>query len=103
MKIFISVLMVCVCLFSLNAYTETVPTATVSDVFTFKGQIVHVFHADEYYGIVGEDGTEYRPVHIPEGYKVENLHVEVTARLRDKKLLSHGWGTAIEIISIKRI
>lgn len=66
------------------------------------GKIEHLSYEGGFYGIVGDDGTQYKPLNLPESYQIENLHVKVIARPNSKKILTHGWGTPIDIIDIER-
>lgn len=72
------------------------------DVISIAGRVEHFSYEGGFYGIKGEDGTEYKPLELDGSDQVEGLRVKVQARLIDRKLLTRGWGVPIEIMSIER-
>jgi len=73
-----------------------------ADVVTITGRIKHFSYEGGFYGIEGDDGKAYKPLRLESSFQVEGLRVKAKARLIEGELLTHGWGTPIDIIEIKR-
>ncbi len=73
-----------------------------ADVVQITGRIKHFSYEGGFYGIDGDDGTAYKPMRLDLSFQVEGLRVKAKARLIEVELLTHGWGTPIDIIEIKR-
>ncbi len=98
-KLFYVSLFILACMFLLNG----VLLAQSSDnTVSITGRVQHFSFENGFYGIVGDDDTEYKPLNLSSSYHVEGLPVKLRAKLVKKKLLTHGWGVPIEILSIKR-
>lgn len=86
------------------SFPEEAPTETHESAPTvILGRVEHLSFEGGFYGIVADDGTQYKPINLPESYQVENLYVKVLVRPLDKKLLTSGWGTPVEILDIERV
>jgi len=72
------------------------------DVVQITGRIKRFSYEGGFYGIEGDDGKVYKPLRMEYSFQVEGLRVKVKARLIEGELLTHGWGTPIEILEIKR-
>ena len=73
-----------------------------SDLVTITGIVQHLTFGGGFYGIEGDDGKEYEPLELDEGFQVENLRVKVYGRLIEKKLLFKSPYIPLEIIKIER-
>lgn len=62
-----------------------------------KGKVKYLEFEGGFWGIVGEDGQEYRPVNMPEQLKHDGESVEVTARPAEGAMSMHMWGQPIKI------
>ena len=102
-KLTILAILIIFSVFSPCIFAQNPPPPPEADNILITGQVQHLSYDGGFYGIVGDDGTQYKPLNLPDSYQIESLHVKVVARLNTKKLLTHGWGTPIDIIDIERI
>ena len=72
------------------------------DTRVITGTVRHFSEEGGFYGIEGDDGEQYKPLNLSEGFQREGMKVKVMARLVQGKLLTHGWGTPIEILDIEK-
>ncbi len=79
------------------------PAQQDEDIINITGTINHFSYEGGFYGIAGDDGTNYKPVRLTSSYQTEGVRVRVKARLLDKKLVFGGWGKPIDILNIERI
>ncbi|MFC1570742.1 hypothetical protein ACFL4E_03055 [Candidatus Omnitrophota bacterium] len=89
--------------FSQDAVSQETPNTV-----TFMGRVEHQSFgggafAQGFYGIVADDGTQYKPLNLSKSFQIEGLRVKVMGRLNPKKLLTSGWGTPLDIIDIQRL
>jgi hypothetical protein len=54
------------------------------------------------YVIRTEDGAQYRPIELPEEFRVDGLAVEASAKRRDDVLTVDMAGQAIELLDIRK-
>lgn len=73
-----------------------------SRVFTLRGTVRYVDIEGGFYGIVGNDGTQFQPVNLGSEWKKDGLQVSVTARPGEDGMSIYMWGQQIEIITIAR-
>lgn len=76
--------------------------ALTQDVISFAGTVHHLDIEGGVYVIRTADGTQYKPVELPEEYQVDGLPVDVKARRRDKVISTDMAGQAIELIEIDK-
>lgn len=50
-----------------------------------------------FWGIVGNDGQEWRPLHLPQALQKDGLDIEVEAEEAEEQMSVFMWGTAITI------
>jgi len=77
-------------------------SAPDKDVIAVTGTIRHFFYGGGFYGIVGDDGREYKPLGLTSSFEVEGLKVILRGRVITKKLLFTAKYIPIEIIDIRR-
>ncbi|PIY10984.1 MAG: hypothetical protein COZ18_05000 [Flexibacter sp. CG_4_10_14_3_um_filter_32_15] len=68
----------------------------------FKGKVVYQDLEGGFWGIVAEDGTEYKPESLAPEFQKEGLKVEV----KGEEAMGFGifmWGTPIQIKECKKI
>lgn len=100
----IAILLIAAAIFTPVAIAqENSQTAAESDIITITGTVQRYTFEGGFYGIEGDDGTVYKPTELDQGYQVEGMRVKIVARKIQGKLLTHGWGTPIEILSITHI
>ncbi|RMG86746.1 MAG: hypothetical protein D6714_03650 [Bacteroidetes bacterium] len=63
-----------------------------------KGTITYVALGPGFWGIVGDDGKEYRPVNLPAKYQKEGLKVALEARPASEDMSVFMWGKAVRIV-----
>jgi len=68
-----------------------------------KGKVKFLDFEGGFWGIVSEDGKEYRPVAMPEQLKHDGEAVEVTVRLVDEGMSIHMWGEPVRIVAFHTI
>jgi len=56
-----------------------------------------------FYGIVGDDGSNYDPVNLSEEFKKDGLKVKFVIKLAETQVGFHMWGKIVEVISIKKL
>ena len=62
-----------------------------------KGKVKHLNMEGGFWGIVGDDGKEYRPVNMPEQLKKDGAAVEVRLRHVEEEMSLYMWGEAVEV------
>lgn len=63
-----------------------------------KGKVIYKNIAGGFWGIVDENGKEWRPVNLPKSLQKDGKAVSIEARLANEEMSIFMWGTAIEII-----
>ena len=63
-----------------------------------KGKVVYMNLEMGFWGIVSQNGKEYRPVNMPEQLKTEGAEVSIVAHEADEMSFIM-WGTPIKIVS----
>lgn len=56
-----------------------------------------------FWGIIGKDGREWRPVNMPEQLKYEGKEIQVVAVEADEDVSIFMWGTPVKIISFETL
>jgi len=65
---------------------------------TIQGKVSYQNLGTGFWGIIGQDGQQWRPVNMPEQLKKEGRQVSLTAKEVDD-ISVFMWGTAIRILS----
>ncbi|MCB0555282.1 MAG: hypothetical protein KDD02_17175 [Phaeodactylibacter sp.] len=68
-----------------------------------KGKVVYQKLGTGFWGIIGEDGREWRPVKMPEQLKYEGKTIEVEAAEVDEEASIFMWGTPVRITSFQTL
>jgi hypothetical protein len=76
--------------------------ASKADVIRFTGTVEHQDAEGGAYVIRTDDGRQYRPVELPEDFRVDGLQVEVQAKRRDDVLTKDMAGQSIELLDIRK-
>ena len=71
-------------------------------VIRITGTVHHLDQEGGVYVIRAEDGTQYRPLEIPEDFRVDGLAVEAQAKRRDDVITVDMAGQAIELLDIRK-
>jgi hypothetical protein len=87
----VTVAAVCIC----GCLGEPEPS-TVSGA----GTVQYIDLEGGFYGIVGDDGTRYLPLNLPEEFSEDGLAVEFTGYIREDVATIQQWGTPLEITEI---
>lgn len=69
---------------------------------TATGTIRHIELEGGFWGIVGEDGTNYDPTNLSDNFKEDGLKVNFTARRLKDVGSMHMWGQIVEIDTMSR-
>ncbi|MCC5944792.1 MAG: hypothetical protein JJT94_07635 [Bernardetiaceae bacterium] len=67
-----------------------------------KGKVVYQDLGTGFYGIIGDDGKEWRPINMPAALEKDGLQVEVTAEKADGGMSIFMWGETIKISDYKK-
>lgn len=62
-----------------------------------KGKVSHQALGPGFWGIIGDDGKQWRPLSLPSNLQKEGLALEVEAEEAKEQMSIFMWGTAIEI------
>ena len=64
-----------------------------------NGKVVYQDFSGGFWGIAGEDGKEYRPIHMPNQLKKKGKRVSVVVREMKDEVSMFMWGVPVEILS----
>lgn len=67
-----------------------------------KGKVVHKNLATGFWGIIGDDGSEWRPVEMPKDIQKEGTRVELQAEEVEEGFSIFMWGKPIKIKSYQK-
>jgi heat shock protein HslJ len=81
---------------------EQKAAAQTQNVIQVAGTVHHLDVEGGVWVIRTTDGTQYKPVQLPEEYQVDGLAVEVEARRRDNVVSVDMAGQAIELLTIRK-
>ena len=62
------------------------------------GKVIYKNIAGGFWGIIDENGKEWRPVNLPKSLQKDGKTVSIEARPAKEEMSIFMWGTAIEII-----
>jgi hypothetical protein len=90
---------------SLNNENSPIPVIdNTSDSRRMKtGKVTRVQIEGGFWGIIGDDGTKYDPINLPEEYKKNGLPVRFEVKNREGMASIHMWGQIVEIIKIENV
>ena len=63
------------------------------------GKVVYHDISGGFWGIVGDDGKEYRPIHMPNQLKKNGARVSILVRNAKESVNIFMWGEPVKIIS----
>ncbi|MCB0522801.1 MAG: hypothetical protein R2830_11750 [Saprospiraceae bacterium] len=66
---------------------------------TITGKVTYQQLATGFWGIVDDQGGEWRPINMPEQLKTEGKKVTVKVREAEEGFSIFMWGTPVEILS----
>lgn len=64
-----------------------------------SGKVVFLPLSGGCWGIVDQQGREWRPVNMPDQIKLEGRHVEVVVKEVEEDVSIFMWGTPVKIVS----
>ena len=67
------------------------------------GKVVYQNLGVGFWGVVSNDGQEFRPINMPEQLKYEGKEVTISIRKVDEGMSMFMWGTPVRIISFKTL
>ena len=89
-----------------SSNTSTSPDGTVPTpaeaIIRLTGTVHHLDMEGGVYVIRTEDGTQYRPIELPEEFRVDGLPVEAEVKRRDDIMTVDMAGTAVELLDIRK-
>jgi hypothetical protein len=68
-----------------------------------EGKVAHLPINGGFWGIIDDQGQEWRPVPMPEEIKIDGLKVKVEAREVEEAFSIFMWGTPVKIVSFEAI
>ena len=68
-----------------------------------RGTVTYQNLGTGFWGIVGDNGSDYRPLNMPEQLKTIGAKVSCTAREIDEEMSIFMWGVPVKIISFETI
>ena len=83
----------------ITAGGDDMPVDSVSG----NGTVTYIDLEGGFYGIVSEDGMNYRPIDLPEEYRIDGLRVRFSADLEEDVAEIQMWGTPVAIRAIEPI
>ncbi len=90
---------------SLN--NETSPISVIENTSDSRGmktgKVTRVQIEGGFWGILGDDGTKYDPINLPEEYKKDGLPVRFEVKNREDMASFHMWGQIVEIVKIENV
>ena len=66
-----------------------------------RGKVTFQNLGTGFWGIIGDDGNEYRPMNMPEQLKTNGAKISCTAREIDEDASIFMWGVPVKIISFE--
>ena len=64
-----------------------------------NGKVAYQDFSGGFYGIIADNGTEYRPVNMPEQLKKNGASVSLVVTKAKEEVSMFMWGEAVRIIS----
>ncbi|MCP4438881.1 MAG: hypothetical protein GY810_08040 [Aureispira sp.] len=86
-----------------NGRQQPIEINNIQFKMKIKGTVKHQKLSGGFWGIVGDEGDNWRPVKMPEDLKVEGLKVEISAEREEGGISIFMWGTPIRIIEFKKV
>jgi hypothetical protein len=68
-----------------------------------NGTICLIAMDNGFYGIVADDGQQFLPGKIDQGFRVDGLRVSFRGMARPDKKGEHAWGTPLDLIDLARV
>jgi inhibitor of cysteine peptidase len=84
-----------------DAFELTVHVMPLESMIMATGTVIYVDLEGGFYGIAGEDKTNYDPVNLEEEFREDGLEVEFTAYPVEDMMSIRMWGQLVEIRSIQ--
>lgn len=67
------------------------------------GTVKYVDLGPGFYGVIANDGTEYRPVNFPEQLKQEGKKISLLVQNFDEEMSMFMWGKTVKVRGFKTI
>ena len=68
---------------------------------SIKGKVTYQNISPGFWGIIGNNGKEYRPVNMPNQLKYEGKEVSVKVVAAREEMSVFMWGEAVEIVAFE--
>ncbi len=66
-----------------------------------KGSVAYQSIGPGFWGIIGQDGKEYRPVNMPNQLKYEGKEVSIKVIAAGEEMSVFMWGEAVKIVAFE--
>jgi len=73
------------------------------DVVSGTGSIQYIDLEEGFYGIICDDGEDYKPINLIQQFQKDDLQISFEAKILKDGDSIHTWGTAIEITKIEKL
>ncbi len=71
---------------------------SLEKVKTIKGTVHYISAEGGFWGIIGDDGKNYEPIHLPAELRKGGLKAEFTLIVLEGHISIRMWGTLVEIL-----
>lgn len=68
-----------------------------------NGKVTYQDFSGGFYGIIGDDGREYRPINMPEQLKKDGAKVSVVLAKASEEVSIFMWGESVKIVSFQTL
>ncbi|MFW6111073.1 MAG: hypothetical protein ACOC6H_03460 [Thermoproteota archaeon] len=68
-----------------------------------EGTVVWLNLEGGFWGIKGDDGEHYRPIHLDSEFQTHGLRVDFKAEIRSDLASFHMWGKTVKILAIQKL
>ncbi len=74
-----------------------------NNIEVISGTVRYVGEEGGFWGVVGDDGKRYEPIHMPTELRRNGLKIELTATVFKNHYSIRTWGILIEVLDYKVI
>ena len=68
-----------------------------------SGKVVYQNFSGGFWGIVADNGREYRPIHMPNQLKKKGARVNIVIKKVNEEASMFMWGEAVKVISFSTL
>ena len=68
-----------------------------------QGKVVYQTLSGGFWGVIGDNGKEYRPIEMPNQLKTEGARVSIVIKKAREEMSVYMWGEAVEVVSFSTL